>query len=199
MPIQRPPIDKWYFSGDEEMNTTFASLAADDKTSDYPNIYRTGVVRLGATDHGYKAAANPEDRPNNIFIQGTTNYDGLRQIVAVATDTLDIVAKYVAENPNGQTLRPGFQFDWDVEFIGFKLHLDTASATATENLVCSVDADKGAAWDVNIYTKDMNTERDIINIFSKPIPIGAKDRVYFTWANASNRLWGLEILTRKIM
>jgi len=193
-------VDKWYFSGDEEMNTNLTATAASDQSSSYPEI-RTGVVRLGSTDHGFKASPQlyGPKAPNLIYIQGTTYYDGMRKIVAVATDTFDIVASYTAETTaTGDIARPGFKFDHDVLFKGFKLHLDAASATA-ENMVCSVDADRGAGWDVNLYTKDMNTIQDIIYMCEEDVIIPANDIVYFTWTNTNNTLWGLEVHTQRLI
>jgi hypothetical protein len=192
-------LDHWYFSGDEEMNTTLDATAVSDQTSNYPELAYSGVVRLTSTDHGFKAGDVPGGKEANcVFIQGTTNYDGLRRIIAVAANTLDILAKFVAETPGGTEIaRPALQFDDDWLLHGFKLHLASASATS-ENLVCSVDANKGAAWDVNIYTKDMNTVQDVIRMFDIPIIIAPKDIVYFTWANTNNQLWGLEVITSRV-
>lgn len=202
----RQPVDKWHFSGDEAMHNTGHATAVSDKSSDYPDIY-DGVVRLtltsAGTGHGYKVS--PEvygpKPPNLIFINGTTNYDGLRKIVAVGQDTVDVVAKFVAETLAGtDTFRPGFKFDHPVEFVGFTLTMDTASATA-EDLEIHVDANRGAAWDVKLYDKPMNTVKDIVKKFSdgpEQIIIETNDIVYFTWGNTNDRLWGLTIETKRL-
>ncbi|RPI88700.1 MAG: hypothetical protein EHM41_00055 [Chloroflexi bacterium] len=192
-------IDRWNFSGDEEFNTTIGNSAVSDQSASYREI-KYGVTRLTSSDHGYKvspAIYGPE--PGNlIFVQGTTNYEGLRKIVAVGTDTLDIIAKFVAETPGGtETLRPGFKCDTDVKFLGFELHLDSASATV-EDLEIHVDADRGAAWDRKLYDLAMNGIKDYIEIFDPPIVIPAKDIVYCTWANTNDRLWGLTLLTQRL-
>ena len=197
------PADKWHFSGDEEMNTTIHATAVSDKSTDQGELISgsfEGVTRLTSTDHGFKATSDlwRADKDLLILVTGTDEYDGMRKIVAVATNTIDIVAAFVAETPGGtETLRAGFKFADPVEFLGFKLHLNAASATA-ENLVCQADAAMGAAWDTKFYSKDMNGVQDIVNIFSEPIPIAANDEVYFTWANTNDTLWGLEISTRRI-
>jgi len=197
-----PNLDFWYFSGDEEMNTTLTATAISDQSATYPGLFRgEGVVRITSNDHGFKVSENPLNQghkpPNCIFIQGTTGraFDGLRRIIAVAADTIDVVAPVSVLTPGGtETARPAVQFNHPCWFYGFKVHLSAASAT-TENLVCSIDADKGAAWDVNIYTKDMNGVQDDIYIPSKPIPIAPRDILYFTWANTNDTLWGLELAT----
>lgn len=195
--------EHYFFSGDEEMNTTTHATAVSDQSSSYDTSalggrYREGVVRITATDHGFKASPNQKDQ-NCIFVQGTTNYDGLRYIVAVATDTLDIIAPYVAETPDGKILRPGLKFDERYLFVGFKLHLDAASATA-ENLVISVDADRGAAWDYNIFTEDMNGTQDRSENYSgdNEVTLEPNDILYCTWTNTNNTLWGLELVARRI-
>lgn len=196
--------EHYFFSGDEEMNTTFDATAISDLSANYDvsalgGRYREGVVRLTSADHGFKASPNQKDQ-NCIYIQGTTNYDGLRMIVAVATNTIDIIAPYVAETPAGsEILRPGLKFDERWLFVGFKLHLDTASATA-EDLVISVDADRGAAWDYNIFTEDMNGTKDRGENYSgdNEITLEPNDIVYVTWANTNNRLWGLELVAKRI-
>ena len=194
--------EHYFFSGDEEMNTTLANVAASDQSSSYDKsalggLYRDGVVRIGATDHGFKAPVDT-DRPNLIYLQGTTNYDGLRYIVAVATDTFDIIAPFVAETPNGKNARPGLSFDERWEFVGFKLHLAAACATA-ENLVISVDADRGAGWDFNIFTEDMNGVQDRSEKYAAgEIILQPDDIVYATFANTNDNLWGLEFIARRM-
>ena len=196
----RPEIDAWHFSGDEEMQTTIGNTAISDVSSSYPDYGYPGVVRLTSTDHGYKASVDLEKTNisgNAIMVQGTTNYEGMHQVVAVAENTLDIVAPYVAETPAGtENLRPGFKFDHMVSFIGFTVHLNAASATS-ENLVVQLDSNRGAAWDVIFDTQDMDTLSDYINMFSVPHIIEPNDEVHFSWSNTNNKLWGLTIFTQR--
>lgn len=196
--------EHYFFSGDEEMNTTLDNTAVSDQSSSYDKSalggrYRDGVVRLTSTDHGFKASPN-QKQSNLIYIQGTTNYDGLRHIVAVAANTIDIVAPFVAETPGGTEIaRPGLKFDERWMFCGFKLHLSSASATA-ENLVISVDADRGAGWDFNIFTEDLNTVADRAENYSgdNEIILQPNDILYCTYANTDDRTWGLELITKRI-
>lgn len=196
--------EHYFFSGDEEMNTTIGATAVSNQSSNYDasalgGKYREGVVRLTSSDHGFKASPN-QYQSNLIFVQGTTNYNGLRNIVAVATNTLDIIAPYVAETPGGtETLRPGLQFDERYLFVGFKLHLAAACATS-ENLVISVDADRGAAWDFNIFTEDMNGTQDRAENYSgdDEVVLQPDDILYCTFANTDDNLWGLELIARRI-
>jgi len=195
----------FYFSGDENMNTTLAAAAVVDKTSSYPGLFeKAGVVDLtlvaqDSSDHGYTASPQPlwksRTKANCIYIQGTDNYDGLRRIIAAPDGTsLYIVAPYTAETTaTGDTVFPGLSFDEPWFFRGYRLHLDTASATE-ENLTINLDADRGSAWDYNIITEPMNTVKDIIDIFDEPIWVPAKDIVKAAWANTDDRTWGLELL-----
>ena len=194
--------EHYFFSGDEEMNTTLANVAASDQSSNYDSsalggLYRDGVVRIGATDHGFKAPVDT-DRPNLIYLQGTTNYDGLRYIVAVATDTFDIIAPFVAETPNAKIARPGLSFDERWEFVGFKLHLAAACATA-EDFEIHVDADRGAGWDYKIFDEDMNGVSDRSEKYAPgEIILQPNDIVYATFANTNDNLWGLEFIARRM-
>lgn len=196
-------LEHYFFSGDEEMNTTLDNAAVVDRSSYYDSSalggrYRDGVVRLPATDHGFKASPDQKNQ-NCIYVQGTDNYDGLRTIVAVATDTLDIIAPYVAENVNGHILRPGLKFDERYLFVGFKVHLAAACATA-EDLVISVDAARGAGWDFNIFTEDMNGTQDRAENYSgdNEVVLQPDDILYCTFANTNDNLWGLELIARRI-
>lgn len=196
--------EHYFFSGDEEMNTTIHATAVSDLSVNYDasalgGKYREGVVRLTSTDHGFKASPN-QKQSNLIFVQGTTNYDGLRVVLAVAANTLDIIAPFVAETPSGsETLRPGLQFDERYLFVGFKVHLSSACATA-EDLVISVDADRGSAWDFNVFTENMNGVSDRAENYSgdNEIVLQPDDILYCTYANTDNRTWGLELIAKRV-
>ena len=91
------------------------------------------------------------------------------------------------------TLAPGHSF----ELLEVNLHLGAASATA-ENFTATVDAYGGAAYDVVIYSKDMNT---ITNVVWRPEPnliFSATDEIDFAWANTNTETYGLEIRYRRI-
>jgi len=181
-------LDSYFFSGSQETYTTINATAAVDATS-----IGVGLVTITSTDHGFKAGATAE-LPTNIFVSGTVNYDGLRKIHAVTTDTITIFAAYVAETFAGtETLRTMFSDSSPFILAGFKLHLDTAAATV-ENLSVNVDADRGAAFDINLYTKAMNTVQDIVFLYDEPLLCRKNDKIDLTWANTDNRLWGISVL-----
>jgi len=196
-------IEEWNFSGDKRMDNTIAASAISNQSSSYPEIPK-GVVRLTSTSHGYKASPDTYGpRPGNlIYVNGTIYYDGLRKIVAVATNTLDIIAPYVAFTPAGtETLRPSVSFAHRTEIIGIDLHLNTPSGT-TENLVMAVTAKRGSAWDRTFLTAAMYGIKDLSKNFEQDKDVNniieAGDVLYFTWANTNNCLWGLKILTRRV-
>lgn len=203
--LPKGQLERYFFSGDEEMNTTLGAVAISDQTSSYgaendllQRFGQINVVRITSNDHGFKAPAE-EKRPTYIYIDGTTNYDGIHRIIAVAANTIDIAAKFVAETPGGtETLRPCLSFEEPWLLVGWNVHLDSASATA-ENMVVTQDAKMGAAWDTKIYSGDWNGVQDLIQMYEPPIPINGGDLVYWTWANTNDRLWGLEILARSIL
>lgn len=201
-------IDEWGFAGAGAFVKNIDNAAATDRSSSYPDLTLKygGVVRLPITAHGYLAAANfwgPEKNRHLVYINGTVNYNGLHLIVAVATDTMDIVAPYKAETFAGggaETIQPGFKFDHDVELVGFDLHLNTASSTV-ENLTIIKDDATGAAFDTTIYTLAMNNvQNSSINIEELATTqryFKSKDRVYFDWANTNGCTWGLTIRTKR--
>jgi len=181
-------LETYFFSGDEETYTTIDLAAAVDAST--PGV---GLVTITASDHGFKAGASVS-KPTCVYVSGTTNYDGLRRIHAVATNTITIYAKYVAETFAGtETVRTMFTDSKPFNIVGFVLHLDAASATS-ENLTVNVDADMGAAWDSNLYTKDMNTIKDIVQIYDTPIVCKMNDKVDFVWSNTNNKLWGISVI-----
>jgi len=194
-------IEMYRFEGAAAMNGTLDSAAVVDVSSSFPDIQRqrSGVVDITDTGHGY-VAGDRADIPNHIFIQGSTNYDGLRRIHSVPdANSLYLRALYTAENMTTSVIiRPALQFDEDWLFRGFKLHLSAASATS-ENLVISVDADAGSSFDFNIITEDMNTIQDIGQMFMEdPWFISRDDILYVTWANSDSRTWGLELLAQRL-
>jgi hypothetical protein len=189
--LSRPPEDLWEFSGDEEMNNTIGATL----TTDQSRGSETQIARITCTDHGLKARSL-------IYLQGFANsiYNGIKRIDAVDTNTFDIllgVTPFAALTPAGsETAKPIVTYNEPWELVGFELSLDTAGGT-TENFTVTVDAAKGAAWDTNLYTKDMNGVADVVQNWSQPRPLQANDLVIFGYANTDNRLWGLKVLTRR--
>lgn len=201
-------IDEWGFSGAGAFVKNIDADVAVDRSSSYPDLTLKygGVVCLPVTGHGYLAAANfwgSEQNRHLVYINGTDHYDGLHLVLAVATNTIDIIAPYVAETFDGggaETIQPGFKFDHDSELVGFDLHLGAASGTI-ENLTIVRDDIRGSAFDSTVYTLAMNTvQNSSINMEELATTqryFNAGDRGYFNWANTNGCTWGLTIRTRR--
>jgi len=206
MPLLSQPYDVWEFSGDEE---TYSTLATTDPVTGN-SVDGKHLTTLGATDHGFKAGSL-------VYIQGTINYNGLKLIQAVAANTITIYAKFIAEatvdtsdtiktmvtydritgkySDAGVTVAAGPPF----EFLGFTLHLNAAASTAAETFVINIDANKGAAWDRKVYSKDMNGVQDIDYFFDEPKKCESGDKVDVVWNNADDALWGIKLYTRRLV
>jgi len=52
----------------------------------------------------------------------------------------------------------------------------------------------GAAWDINLITKGMNTIKDIVQLYDDPVICQKDDKIDFVWSNTNNRLWGISVL-----
>ena len=134
-----------------------------------------------------------------IYIENTENYDGLHKIIKQDTNNFDIQATFVAETlANTDDILVTVTEDEKWQFIGFELHATTANSTS-ENLTVSVDAKRGASWDTNVYTKDMNTIVDLIYYPDKPVLLEANDLVEFVYANTDTVTWGLKVFTGRLV
>ena len=174
-------IDTFIASGTAAMNTT---LDADDAVDT-----GGGLVTLVSTAHGFAVGSQ-------IYISGTTNYDGMHTLAAVATDTFNIYATYVAETFAGSetvtvTLYPDAgTIDFALKEI--RLHVDAAPTTAA-NFTITLDSNLGAAWDIVVDTFAMAGNANIPQVPDPPLPFDAGDMLVFGWANADGDLWGLEV------
>lgn len=187
------PHDTWFFTGDEETYTTLNNAAAVDGGW----AGRDQLTTLPSTDHGFKASSG--SLQSLIYIQGTDNYDGLRKIHAVGTDTITIVAPYVAETFAGtETVKSMYSDNHPFEFLGFEVTLSAASATS-EDLTITVDAAAGSAFDNLIYSKDMNGIADINYMFDTPRECKANDKIDVAWDNTNDRTFGIKLFTRRLV
>lgn len=78
-------------------------------------------------------------------------------------------------------------------FKEMRLHLGVASAT-TENLVITIQSNKGSTYNTKIYSRDMNSVQDLVYQPSKEHPLIAGDSLKIEWTNTNLRTWGLEII-----
>ena len=182
MPVLRQTevVDVIYFEGTKAMTATIKATAVEDLGN--------GRVRFQTTAaHGFVAT---EAVPIQMEIEGTTNYDNVRQVVNIsAVDKFDIVSPFVAETPAGtETIKfnvaPGRPF----MLKNFEMSLDTAPTTA-EDLTIDLDSSRGANYDHNIRTipilgltdKDWRIKRDERKSRLKD------DRIRFAYTNTDTR------------
>lgn len=148
------------------------------------------AVTLTLNAHGFSAGSH-------IFLAGTTNYNGLRKIHAVATNTITILADYVAETVAG-TFFCGMQYDCEYYFMGFKLHL-SAAATTDENFTVAIDSDVATTHDTLIYSHTVQGVTDIIYSPAEPILCGKSDIIKCNWLNTDTRNWGLTLIGARLV
>lgn len=77
------------------------------------------------------------------------------------------------------------------KLLEMRVHLSSASATS-EDLTITLDSGAGAAYDVELYSKDMNTVVDLVVTFTDRYFISTDD-LDFAWANSNSRTYGIEI------
>jgi len=190
-----PKMDVFEFKGAKAMSQTISGTALSDQS----DSYESGAVRITCTAHGYLAGSL-------IYLTGfvspLTYLNGLKKILAVATNTFDVAVKqgkYAAGTPGGtETARVACSLDEDFLYEGFSFDL-TVVAANTEDLEVVVDADKGAEFDSKIFDQDTNGTKNITNKepAGEKIDLKANDLVVATWANAGSKTWGFRFLLRR--
>lgn len=186
-------LDSIKVEGDEALNATIAATAVAETTPAHPD----GLVTLTTTaEHGYKVGAQ-------IYIESTTNYNGLHEIVAVpSTTTFTIKAKYVAETPGGsETVKvaivPGARF----VFVGFSIKMSSAPTTS-ESFTIKLDSADGSNFDVLIFSRNWSTLSDTDLIWTTPedelIPFEKDDILRIAWTNTDDRTYGLKLWFRRL-
>jgi hypothetical protein len=80
-----------------------------------------------------------------------------------------------------------------ISFEELRLNLSAASATA-ENFVITLKSHKGTAYDVVLYSRDMNTVQDLVYIPERVHQLEDGDSLLFEWTNTNTRTYGMEIV-----
>lgn len=174
-------------SGTGALNATLAATAVVQVGPVHPDEGQVKFTTSAA--HGFVVGSH-------VYIEGTTNYDGVYEIKAVpSTTTFQIQAKFIAETPAGtETVKFAIKPNAEFFFVGFSIHL-SAAPTTSENFTIDLDADDGAAWDVNIYTRDFssNSDTDIIWVIPEEsrAPYEKADIIRFAWTNTDGRTYGI--------
>jgi len=193
MSFETKRVDFIHASGAKAMNGVLNNTITEINNS-YPGH---GLVTIADTAHGILAGST-------IMFPDIASYDGLRLVEAIGgANEFDIrvddaggaLANFT---PAGTELwYVGQTYDETWELLGFKVTLSAASATV-ENFTIDVDAAKGSAFDWNVFTKDMNTVKDVIKMYEVPFVMNANDILKVNWANTNSRTWGVEILSRRL-
>jgi len=190
---QNQPFECLFMGGTEDM----VYDTADD------NIACTGA--LGGKAFKVKMTGHTILAGSTMYwynSDGAGIYDSaMRYVHAAETNYITLSCEnFTAEDiQNTSSIYPGILFGVDWELKQVELHLEAAGATASENFVVALDANKGTYWDTTYYTKDMNGVQDIIWIpEGGPITISKNDLLNFTWADADSRNWGLKVWYRRL-
>ncbi len=180
-------IDKQLWSGTGALNGTLDNSAVVDTGG--------GLVTIAITAHGMVVG-------NMIIIAGTTNYDGVHIIRAVAVNSIDILATFVAETPAGtETYKTCFQIDPTTQdYMGYEIRLTlSAAGGSVENYTVNLDSINGAAWDIELVTEAMNAQQyvDTVWALDERRYFNGGDVILFNYANTNGRTWGLEFIIRR--
>ena len=135
-----------------------------------------------------------------VYIEGTVNYNGLREIInAPETDEIRFRAKYVAETPAGtETVKIVIAEKKDYKFLGFRLNIAVAPGQA-DVFTITLDSGKGATYDTVIYSNDMTAVTELEYIHpNQVLPFDKDDILRIAWPNVANREFGLEIFVQPL-
>jgi len=178
------PVQHLYCGGDNAFSATLNNAAVTDNGN--------GTVKIPATDHGFLGVGSV------VYIEGTTNYDGMCEITEVNTNDFSIKADYVAETLAGtETAKVAIDFNRPIEIIEARLHL--SSAATQDTFTATIDSHMGAGWDFLLESQAMNGVADHQAVAAlSPQAIHRLDVVRFAFANQDTRTWGLEVLYREL-
>ena len=91
-----------------------------------------------------------------------------------------------------ETLAPKLKF----RLIRVELHLDSAPASTAENFTVTLDAERGAAYDVLLFSQDLYTDavQDLVVEFGKGYEFEANDEIDIAWTNTPTETYGMRIV-----
>jgi hypothetical protein len=85
------------------------------------------------------------------------------------------------------TIDPGRAFQLEE----FRIHLNAVGAAG--DLILTLDANAGSAYDVVLYKQDMTSVTDIIWQPDLPLKFDNGDKIVVAWANAGGKTYGIEM------
>ena len=90
--------------------------------------------------------------------------------------------------PIQETMNVGTS-NWQLECV--RLHLDSPGTTGSFTI--TVDSENGGWFDFLLFTQDMMGVSDVVWLPEMAIPLTKSDNLVFTYENANDRAYGLEI------
>lgn len=167
------------FNGAAPANGTFNNAAVVDQGG--------GVVRMPDNAHGLKVGSH-------VYISGTDNYDGNHKVLAVAANTFDIGAKYVAETLAGtETWVCGSKMNRPGWIAGIAAKL-SAGVGSSESMSIVIDSDRGSDFDVTLDSHDFNTVTNWVELYESKLYFEEGDIVKITFANSTSKTFGVRLL-----
>lgn len=150
------------------------------------------------TTHGFAV-------DSQVYIDGTTNYDGTVTITAVTTTTFTFTATYTAETPTGGgtetvgiRLAPVTGASRDAfQLMEVRLNLDTASGTS-ESYTITLNSEWGSAFDIELRNRNMNGRTDDDWGPTIEMRFTDGDELIFTYNNTDGRTYGLEVKFKQL-
>uniref|UniRef100_A0A6M3IKN9 Uncharacterized protein n=1 Tax=viral metagenome TaxID=1070528 RepID=A0A6M3IKN9_9ZZZZ len=169
-----------YASGAKSMSDTITAGAI--------TLNGDGTVTVTVNAHGFAV-------DSMVYYQGTTAYNGLHKLTAVAANTQTFaVTNEIAETMGG-TETCDIIVKPEVPFTLHEVRLNVGvAATTAENFTMQLDSGYGAAWDCILDTVPMAGETDIHRMPTRPMRFQAGDALLFDWTNTDAKTWSIEIV-----
>lgn len=176
------PVERIYAAGTGAMTATLDNAAAV-KADNF-------ITTIPATAHGFKAGSI-------VYISGTTNYNGMREIVAVATNTFNIKAKYIAETFAGsETAKVALYPNAPFRLLEYRLTFSTAATQDTFTI--TLDSGLGAYWDCQMESEAAAGNTYIANLTANINGYFHGDGLVCAFTNTDALTWGLELIYQKL-
>ena len=100
----------------------------------------------------------------------------------------------IGGDPMAVTITPAQDVPWELSSV--RLHLGTTGGTS-EDFTVTVDSATHTAYDVRLYTKDMEEVQDVLWQPGTPLSLPNTDSIVFAYTNTGARIWGLEVVYRQ--
>jgi hypothetical protein len=151
------------------------------------------ATTISITAHGFQAGSN-------IYIYGTTNYNGISYIHSVATNTITIKRKFVAETFGAGVCfySPSMSYATPFLFHGFQLSISPTNTTS-EDFEVAIYGGATLGYLFKVYDHDMAGVKDIIYSPATPIMCAANDQIECTWDNTDAGTWWLRLFGSRLV